>query len=83
MAMEKSNHELKVEFMRLCVCDRKKITALKLLLSFLGHITNVNLLSRKISKMTSNQHNFFLYFRDRPKSGEGNKRDVESIYVQE
>ena len=25
----------------------------------------------------------FLYFRDRPKNGEGNKRDVASIYVQE
>ena len=24
---------------------------------------------------------FFLYFRDRPKNDEGNKRDVESIYV--
>ena len=24
---------------------------------------------------------FFLYFRDRPKNGEGNKEDIESIYA--
>ena len=26
---------------------------------------------------------FFLYVRDRPKNGEGKKREVENIYVQE
>ena len=43
-AMEKSIYKLKVEFVHLCVSERKKITTLKLLLSFLGHKRNVNLL---------------------------------------
>ena len=63
--------------------EREKITALKLLLSFLGHIKNVISYSKRMSKRTSNQHILFLYFRDRPKNGEGIKTDVESIYVQE
>ena len=45
--MEKSIHELKVEFVHLCVRERKKTTALTLLLSFLGYIRNINLLFKK------------------------------------
>ena len=46
-AMKKGIHELKVEFVHLRVREREKMTALKLLLSFLGHIRNVNLLFKK------------------------------------
>ena len=47
-AMEKSIYELKVEFVHfVCVCVREKVIALKLLLSFSGHIKNVNLLFKK------------------------------------
>ena len=44
--MEKSIHELKAEFVYLvcvCVCARKKLTALISLQSFLRHIRNINL----------------------------------------
>ena len=46
-AMEKSIHELKVEFMHLCVREKFKKAVLKLLSSFSGHIRNINLLFKK------------------------------------
>ena len=50
-AVEESIHELEVEIIHFWVRERerekKKKTDLKLLLSFLGHIRNVNLLFKK------------------------------------
>ena len=65
-----------------CVCGReKKLTALKLLWSFLRYIKNVNLQFKKDFKSAEllTKTYFFLYFRDRSKNGEWNKGDVDSI----
>ena len=66
----------------ICVCvKRKKKTVLKSLYSFLRHLRNVNLLFKKDFKSAEllSKTSFFLYFRDRPINGEGNKGEVESI----
>ena len=62
------------------VCE-KKIAALKLLYSFLMHMKNLNLLFKKDFKSAEllTKTSFFLYFRDRPKNGEENQGDAESI----
>ena len=66
----------------LCIwmCE-KKIAALKLLYLFLMHMKNVNLLFKKDFKSAEllTKTSFFLYFRERPKNGEGNQGDAESI----
>ena len=45
------------------------------------HTKNVNLQFKKDFKSAElpTKTSFFLYFRDHPKNGEGNKGDVESI----
>ena len=74
----------------MCVCmcvymyvkeREKKLTALKLLSSFLRHIRNVNLLFKKDFKRAEllTKTFFFLNFRDRPKNGDGDEGGVESI----
>ena len=64
-----------------CVWERKKITALKLLSLFLRYIRNVNVLLNKYFQSAEllTKTSFFLYFRDRPKNGEGSNKQLERI----
>ena len=57
-----------------------KITVQKLQQSFIRNISNVNLLFRKDFKSAQllTKTSFFIYFRDHPKNGEGNKGDFKS-----
>ena len=75
-AMEKSIHELKVEFVHLCVCERKTVI-------FRAYKKCKSPLQKEFLKGLLTNTSFFLYFKHRPKNSEGKKRDVESIYVQE
>ena len=66
----------------ICVWERKKINSFEItLIIFLRHTKNVNLQFKKDFKSAElpTKPSFFLYFRDRPENGEGNKGDVESI----
>ena len=86
-AMEKSIHELKVEFVHLCVREREReresqnnsfeitVTIFRACKKYRSSI------QKEFLKGLLTSTSFFLYFRDRPKNGEGNKREVKSIYV--
>ena len=79
-AIEKSIHKFKVEFEYLCVGEKKN-NRFEITVIILRYTKNVNLLFKqdfKIAKLLT-KTSFFLYFRDRPKNGERNKGDVESI----
>ena len=79
--MEKSIHEFKVEFVYLCV-GQKKNNICEITVIILRYIRNVNLLFKKEFKITEplTKISFFLNFRDRPTMvKETNKGDVESI----
>ena len=71
--------------MCICDCEREKknnsfeITAI----IFRAYKKCKSPIQREFLKELLTNTSFFLYFRDRPKNGEGKKRDVESIYVQE
>ena len=80
--MEKSIPELKAEFV--CVVwGREKKISFEIHVIILRHIKNVNLPFKKKKKFTELlvKTSFFLYFRDRPENGEGNKRRRSSKYV--
>ena len=85
-AMEKSIHELKVEFVHLCVCEgeREKNNIFEItVIIFRAYKKCKSPIQKEFLKGLLTNTSFFLYFRDRPKNGEGKKRNVESIYVQE
>ena len=73
--MEKSIHELKVEFVYLCAGE-KKYNSFETAVIILRYIRNVNIFFQKDSKIAEllTKTSFFLYFRDCPKNGEGNKQ---------
>ena len=75
--MEKSIHEIKVEFVYLCVRE-KKITVITL-----RYIKNVNLLFKKDFKIAEvlMKTSFFLYCRDRPLNGKKNKQRRRQKYM--
>ena len=69
-------------YVLICVGEReKKLTALKLLQSFLRHIKKLNPQFKKDFKNAKflTKTSFFLYFRGRLQNGEGNKGNVECI----
>ena len=65
----------------ICVWERKKNNRFEITVIILRYTRNVNLLFKKDFKIAEllTKTSFFLYFRDRPKNGERNKGDVESI----
>ena len=89
--MEKGMYELKVEFVHLCVCvcvcvcarvREKKNNSFEITFVIFRAYKKCNSpIQKEFLKGLLTNTSFFLYFRDRPKNGEGNKRDVESIYV--
>ena len=82
-AMEKRIHELKVEIAHLCVRERKKNNRFEItVMIFRAYKKCKSPIQKEFLKGLLTNTSFFLYFRDRPKNGEGKKRDVESIDVQ-
>ena len=85
--MEKGMYELKVEFVHLCVCvcvrvREKKNNSFEITFIIFRAYKKCNPpIQKEFLKGLLTSTSFFLYFRSRPKNGEGNKRDVESIYV--
>ena len=73
--MEKSIPETKVEFMCMYVREKKN-NSFKIHVIILRYVRNVNLPFKKDFKFSEllTKTSFFLYFRDRPKIGEGNKQ---------
>ena len=82
-AMEKSIHELKVEFVHLCVREKKNNSFEITVIIFGAYKKCKSLIQKEFLKVLLTNTSFLLYFRDRPKNSEEKKRDVESIYVQE
>ena len=80
-AMEKSIHELKVEFVHLCVRERKNNSFEITVIIFRAYKKYRSSIQKEFLKGLLTNTSFFLYFRDRRKNGEGNKREVKSIYV--
>ena len=82
-AMEKSIHELKVEFVHLCVCvwERKNNSFEITVIIFRAYKKYKSSIQKEFLKGLLTNASFFIYFRDRPKNDEGNKREVKSIYV--
>ena len=72
--MEKSIREPKAKVVCMCTREKKK---------FLRYIKNVNLPFKKDFKFAEllTKTSFFLYFRDRPKNGEGNKLQRRRKYM--
>ena len=81
-AMEKIMPELKAEFV-VCVWERNKIKSFEVHVIILRCIRNVNLPIKKDFKFAEllTKTSFFLYFRDRPKNGEGNKLRRRRKYI--
>ena len=79
--MEKGIPVLKAEFMY--VCERKKNNSFEIHVIILRYIRNVNLPFKKDFKFAAllTKTSFFLYFRDRPKNGEGNKLRRREKYM--
>ena len=76
-AMEKSIHELKVEFVHLCVRERKKNNSFEItVIIFRVYKKYKSSIQKEFLKGLLTNTSFFLYFRDHPKNSEGNKRDV-------
>ena len=80
-ATEKSIHELKAEFVCVCVCEKKNSFEIHVII--LRYMRNVNLPFKKDFKIAEllSKISFFLYFRDRPKNGEGNKQRRRQNYM--
>ena len=80
--MEKSIPELKAEFLCMCVREKKN-KSFEIHLIILRCIRNVNLPFKKDFKFAEllTKTSFFLYFRDRPENGEGNKQRRRRKYV--
>ena len=66
--------------MYLCKWKRNENNSLEITKSFIRNISNVNLLFKKNFKSAQllTKASFFIYFRDHPKNGEGNKGDFKS-----
>ena len=83
--MEKNIHRFKVEFVYFCIGEKRKKNNFEITVIILRYIRNVNLLFKKDFKIAEveilTETSFFLYFRNRPKNGEGNKGGVESIHA--
>ena len=73
--MEKSIREPKAKFVCMCVGKKQQ--------QFLRCIKNVNLPFKKDFKFAEllTKTSFFLYFRDRPENGEGNKQRRRRKYM--
>ena len=74
--MEKSIPELKAEFVCIMCGGEKKNNSFEIHVIILRYIKNVNLPFKKDFKFAEllTKTSFFLYFRDRPENGEGNKQ---------
>ena len=79
--MIKSIPEQKAEFV--CLCVREKKMSFKIHLIILMYIRNVNLPLKNDFKFTEllTKTSFFVYFRDRPENGEGNKQRRPRKYM--
>ena len=73
--MKKCIPEPKVEFVCMCVRDKKKNNSFEIHVIILRYIRNVNFPFKKDFKFAEllTKTSFFLYFRDRPENDEGNK----------
>ena len=73
-----------MEFVYLCV-EEKKNNGFEIVIIILRTIRNVNLLFKKDFKIAEllTKTSFFLYFRDRPKNGEGNKQRRRRKYTRQ
>ena len=82
--MEKSIHELKAEFAYLILWEKKN-SSLEITVIMFKVYKNVNLLFKKNFKSAGlpTKASFFLYFRDRPKNGEGNKQRRRRKYTRQ
>ena len=69
----------------LCVCAReKKNNSFEItFIIFRAYKKCKSPIQKEFLKGLLTNASFFLHFRGHPKNGEGNKRDVESMYVQE
>ena len=75
-AMEKNIYESKAGLVYLCLRERKN-NSFEIFLIILRYIRNVNLSYSKRNLKLQNflkKTSFFLYLRERPKNGEGNKQ---------
>ena len=73
--MEKSIHELKVEVVHLCVRERKKSNSFEItVIIFRAYKKCKSPVQKEFLKGLLTNTSFFLYFRDRPKNGEGKKK---------
>ena len=65
------------------VCEREKNSSFEIQLIILSYIKNVNILFKKDFKFAKllTKTSFFLYFRDRPENGEGNKQSGRRKYM--
>ena len=81
-AIEKSIHKFKMEFVYLCV-EEKKNNGFEIVIIILRTIRNVNLLFKKDFKIAEllSKSSFFLYLRYLPKNGEGNKQRRRRKYM--
>ena len=71
--------------MCICVytCEREKNNSFKIHVIVLRYVRNVNLPFKKDFKFAEllPKTSFFLYFRDRPENGEGNKQRRRRKYM--
>ena len=65
------------------MCERKKNNSFEIHVIILGYIRNVNLPFKKDFKIAEllTKTSFFLYFKSRPKNGEGNKLRRREKYM--
>ena len=80
--MEKNIHEFKVEFVYFCM-GLKKNKTFEITVIILRYTRNVNLLFKedfKVAELLTKTFSF-LYVRDRPKNGEGNKQRRRQNYM--
>ena len=65
----------------MCVCEEKN--NFEIIVIIFRACKKCKSIQKEFLKRLLTNTSFFLYFRDCPKNGEGKKRDVECIYVQE
>ena len=75
--MKKGIHELKAEFAYWLWGREKNSFSFEITVIIFKAYKKCSNSKRSAELLTKTS--FFLYFRDRPKNGKGNKRDVESI----
>ena len=80
--MKKCIPEPKAEFVCMCVRDKKN-NSFEIHVIILRYIRNVNFPFKKDFKFAEllTKTPFFLYFRDRPENGEGNKQKRRRKYM--